>query len=157
MLQKLNLIFELSESEDFDEVICSKSKSDEHYFATPAIAAVAEVDAQFENEAQSSENDSNQFSSKKEVGDAVNNLENALDANRLQSLSLSQPPSSSTNTISSLEAALNENNYNLLDLNPKEKQCSKRVLKVKEKLEAKTLIGPILLPLHLAGIVRPIL
>ena len=149
-----DLIFELSESEDFDEVLCSESESDDDYFATPSIPAVAEVDAQFENEAQSCENDSNQFSCKKDVGDAVNDRENALDANFLQSLSPSRPPSSSTNIITSLEAALNENNYDLLDLNPKEKKCTKRVLQVKEKLEAKTSNGPIHLPLHLAGKVR---
>ena len=58
----------------------------------------------------------------KDVGDAVNDGENVLDANCLQSLSPSQSPSSSTNIISSLEAALNENNYDLLDLNSKEKK-----------------------------------
>ena len=61
-----DLIFELSESEDFDEVLCSDSESDDDYFATLSIPAVAEVDAQFENEAQSCENDSNQSSCKKE-------------------------------------------------------------------------------------------
>ena len=59
-----DLIFELSESEDFDEVLCSELESDNDYFATPSIAAVAEVDSQFENEAQSCENDSNQPSCK---------------------------------------------------------------------------------------------
>ena len=103
-------------------MLSSESESDDNYFATPSIPAVAEVDAQFENEAQSCENDSNQSSFKKDVGDAVNDRENALDANFLQSLSPSQPPSSSINIITSLEAALNENNYDLLDLNPKEKQ-----------------------------------
>ena len=151
-----DLIFELSESEDFDEALCSESKSDDDYFATSSIPAVAEVDAQFENEAQSCENDSDQSSCKKDVGDAVNDRKTALDANFLQSLSPSQPPSSFTNIITSLEAALNENNYDLLDLNPKEKKVyeAKRVLQVKEKLEAKTSNGPIHLSLHLAGKVR---
>ena len=40
-----DLIFELYESEDFDEVLCSESESDDDYFATPSIPAVAEVDA----------------------------------------------------------------------------------------------------------------
>ena len=57
----------------------------------------------------------------KDVGDAVNNRENALEANCLQSLLPSQPPSFSINIISSREATLNENNCDLLDLNPKEK------------------------------------
>ena len=150
-----NLILELSESEDFDEVLCSEAESDDDYFATPSIAAVAEVDAQLENEAQSCENDSNQFSCKKDVGDAVNDRENALDANCLQSLSPSQPLSSSTNIITILEAALNENNYDLLDLNPKEKKVYQASIEGKEeKLEAKTSNGPIHLPLHLAGKVR---
>ena len=118
-------------------MLCSESESDEDYFATSSIAAVAEVDAQFENEAQSCENDSNQSSCKKDVGDAVDNRENTLDAKCLQSLSPSQPPSSSTNVISNLEVSLNRNNYDLLDLNPKEKKCTRRVLKVEEKLEAK--------------------
>ena len=39
----------ISESEDFDEVLCSELESDEDYFATPSIAAIAEVDAQFKN------------------------------------------------------------------------------------------------------------
>ena len=98
-----DLIFELPESEDFDEVLCSESESDDDYFATPSIAAVAEVEAQFENEVQSFENDSNQSSCKKDVGDVVNDRENALDANCLQSSSPSQPPSSSINIISSLK------------------------------------------------------
>ena len=58
----------------------------------------------------------------KDVGDAVNDRENALDANFLQSLSPSQPLSFSTNIITSLKATLNENNYDLLDLNSKEKK-----------------------------------
>ena len=119
-----DLILDLSESEDFDEVLCSESESDDDYFATPSIVAVAEVDAQFDNEAQSYEIDFNQSSCKKDVGDAVNDRDNALDANCLQSLSPSQPPSFSTNIISSLEVALNENNYDLLDLNPKEKKST---------------------------------
>ena len=53
---------------------------------------------------------------KKDVGDAINDRKNALDANCLESLSPSQPPLSFTNIISSLEAALNKNNYDLLDL-----------------------------------------
>ena len=40
-----DLLFELSESKDFDKVLCSESESDDDYFATPFIAAVAEVDA----------------------------------------------------------------------------------------------------------------
>ena len=31
-----DLIFELSESEDFEEVLCSESESDDDYFATPS-------------------------------------------------------------------------------------------------------------------------
>ena len=133
-----DLIFELSES-DFDEVLCSESKSYDDYFATCSIAAVAEVDAQFENEAQSYENDSNQSSCKKDIGDAVNDRENALDANFLQSILPSQPPSSSTNIISSLEAALNENNYDLLDLNPKEKKVNRASIEGKGKTGGKNI------------------
>ena len=102
-------------------MLCSESESDDDYFATPYTAAVAKVDAQFANEAQSCKNDSNQSSCQKDVDDAVNDRKNALDANCLQNLLPSQPPLSSTNIISSLEAALNENNYDLLDLNPNEK------------------------------------
>ena len=116
-----DLIIKLIESKNFDEVLRSESESDNDYFVTPSIAAVAEVDAQFKNEAQSCENDSNQSSCKKDIGDTADDRENALDANCLQSLSPSQPPSSSTNIISSLEHALNENNYDLLNLNLKEK------------------------------------
>ena len=129
-----DLIFELSESEDFDEVLCSELESDDDYFATPSIAAVAEVHAHFESEAQSSENIPINPHVKKDVGDAVNDRENALDANYLQSLLPSQPPSSSTNIISSLEAALNENNCDLLDLNPNEKKVYEASIEGKEKL-----------------------
>ena len=131
-----DLIFKLSESEDFDEVLCSESGSDDDYFATPSIPA---VDAQFENEAQSCENDSNQSSCKKDVGDAVNDRENVLDANFLQSSSPSQPPSSSTNIITSLEAALNENNYDLLDLNSKEKKVYEASTAAKGKTGGKNI------------------
>ena len=120
-------------------MLCSKSESNDYYFVTPSIAAVAEVDTQFENEAQSCENDSNQFSCEQDVGDAVNDRENALDANCLQSLSPSQPPLSSTNIISSLEAALNKKNYDLLDLNPKEKKVYEASIEDKRKTGGKNI------------------
>ena len=116
-------------------MLCSESESDDDYFTTRSIAAVAEVDSQVENEAQSCENDTNQSSCKKDIGDTVDDRENVLNANCLHSLSPSQPPSSSTNMISSLEAVLNENNHDLLNLNRKEKKCTKRILKVMEKLD----------------------
>ena len=123
-------------------MLCSESESDDNYFATPSIATVAEVDAQFENEAQSCENDSNQSSCKKYLGDAVNDCENALDANFLHSLLPSQPPSSSTNIITNLKVAINENNYDLLDLNSKEKKVYEASTEDKGKTEGKNIKWP---------------
>ena len=87
-------------------MLCYKSESGDNYFATSSNAAVAEIDAQFENEAHSCENESNQSSCKKDVGNAIDDRENALDADCLQSFLPSQPPSSFANIISSFEAAL---------------------------------------------------
>ena len=62
-----------------------------------------------------------------------------MDTNFLQSLSPSQPPSSSTNIITNLEAAPNENNYNLLDLNPIEKKVYKASTEDKGKTGGKNI------------------